>query len=157
MKENKVRRWLLGLVCASYSLSGLCANVSDFWQSTYPHLHEPTADSRPKVRTRADQKNIEALAAAGFGSAEIGIDFRADPISVRAALRTLLETSRRVGLHVDLAPGGGQPYVSPGIELKDSMQQLVLEAASVSGPIQYERTPRQPLRLAAEHTQGLFV
>src|SRR5580700_11511974 len=94
-KGNKVRRWLLGLVCASYSLPSLCADVSDFWQSTYPHLREPTADSRPKVRTRADQKNFEALAAAGFGSAEIGIDFRGDPTLVRPALRALLETSRR--------------------------------------------------------------
>jgi alpha-L-rhamnosidase len=152
VETNKVRRWLLGLVCASYSLSGLCADGSDFWQSTYPHLREPTADSRPKVRTRADQKNIEALAAASFGGAEIGIDFRADPTSVRAALRALLETSRRVGLHVDLAPGGGQPYVSPGVELKDSMQQLVSEAATVSGPMQYEWTPRQPSRLAGEAT-----
>jgi glycosyl hydrolase family 106( putative alpha-L-rhamnosidase) len=147
---NGVRRGLLGLVCASYSLPGLCFDVSDFWQSTYPHLREPTADSRPKVRTRADQNNIEALAAAGFGSAEIGINFRGDPTVVRPALRALLETSRRVGLHVDLAPGGGQPYASPGIELQDSMQQLVAEAAAVSGPMQYEWTPRQPSRLAGE-------
>jgi hypothetical protein len=148
--RNRVRRWLLGMVCASYSLPGLCADVGDFWQSTFPHLREPTADSRPKVRTRADQGNIEALAAAGFGSAEIGIDFRADPTLARPALRALLETSRRVGLHVDLAPGGGQPYVSPGIELQDSMQQLVPEASAVSGPMQYEWIPRQPSRLAGE-------
>jgi len=102
------------------------------------------------VRTRADQKNIEALAAAGFGSAEIGIDFRGDPTWVRPALRELLETSRRVGIYVDLAPGGGQPYVSPGIALQDSMQQLVTEAAAVNGPMQYEWTPRQPSRLAGE-------
>ena len=150
MKRNRVRWWLLGLVCASCSLPGLCADVSDFWQSTYPHLREPTTESRPKVRTRADQKNIEALAAAGFGGAEIGIDFRGDPTAVRAALRALLETSRRVGLQLDLAPGGGQPYVSPGIELRDSMQQLVSEAAAVNGPMPYEWTPRQPSRLAGE-------
>ena len=152
MKESKVRRLLAGLVCASYSLPSLCADVNDFWQTAYPHLREPTADSRPKVRTRADQKNIEALAAAGFGSAEIGIDFRGDPTLVRAAVRTLLETSRRVGLQVDLAPGGGQPYASPGIELQDSMQQLVSEATTLMGPMQYERTPRQPSRLAGEAT-----
>jgi alpha-L-rhamnosidase len=150
VKENTVRRWLLGLVCASYSLPSLCADTGDFWQTTYPHLREPTADSRPKVRTRADQKNIEALAAAGFGSAEIGIDFRGDPTVVRPALRSLLETSRRFGLHVDLAPGGGQPYASPGIGLADSMQQLILEAAPVAGPMQYEWTPRQPSRLAGD-------
>jgi hypothetical protein len=150
MKGNRVRRWLLGLVCTSFSLPGLCADVSDFWQSTYPNLREPTADSRPKVRTRPDQKNIEALAAAGFGSAEIGTDFRADPTLVRPALRALLETARRVGLHVDLAPGGGQPYASPGIELADSMQQLVSEAAAVTGPMRYEWTPHQPSRLAGE-------
>jgi alpha-L-rhamnosidase len=150
MKRNRVRGRLLGLVCASYSFPSLCADVSDFWQSTYPHLREPTADSRPKVRTRADQKNIEALAAAGFGSAEIGIDFRGDPTLVSPALRALLETSRRVGLHVDLAPGGGQPYASPGIELQDSMQQLVSDAVAISGPMQYEWIPRQPSRLAGE-------
>jgi alpha-L-rhamnosidase len=150
MKGNRVRRWLPGLVCTSFSLPSLCADVSDFWQSTYPNLREPTADSRPKVRTGADQKNIEALAAAGFGSAEIGTDFRADPTVVRPALRALLETARRVGLHVDLAPGGGQPYASPGIELADSMQQLVSEAAAVTGPMQYEWTRHQPSRLAGE-------
>jgi hypothetical protein len=153
VKGNSVRWWwLLGLVCASYSLPSLCADASDFWQSSYPHLREPTEDSRPKVRARADQKNIEALAAAGFGSAKIGIDFRGNPTLVRPALRALLETSRRVGLHVDLAPGGGQPYVSPGIELKDSMQHLVSEAAAVTGPLQYEWTPRQPSRLAGVAT-----
>ena len=150
VKGNNVRPWLLGLVCISYSLPSLCANAADFWQSAYPHLREPTADSRPKVRTRADRNNIEALAAAGFGSAEIGIDFRGDPNSVRADLRALLETARRVGLHVDLAPGGGQPYASPGIELQDSMQQLVCEAAALAGPKQYEWKPRQPSRLAGE-------
>ena len=150
MTINRVRPWLLGLICASYSLPGLCADAADFWQGTYPHLREPTADSRPKARTRADQKNMEALAAAGFGSAEIGIDFRADPNSVRPDLRALLETARRVGLHVDLAPGGGQPYASPGIALQDSMQQLVSEAAALSGPLQYEWKPRQPSRLAGE-------
>jgi alpha-L-rhamnosidase len=150
MKGNRIRQWLLGLACVSLSLPGLCADDSDFWHSTYPHLREPTADSRPKVRTRADQKNIEALAAAGFGSAEIGIDFRADPTLARPALRALLETSHNVGLHLDLAPGGGQPYASPGIELADSMQQLVLEAEAISGPMQYEWTPRQPSRLAGE-------
>ena len=147
---NSVRPWLMGLVCASYSLPGLCADASDFWQSAYPHLREPTADSRPKARTRADQKNMEALAAAGFGSAEIGIDFRANPTSARAALQALLETSRRVGLQVDLAPGGGQPYASPGIELQDSMQQLISDATVLTGPLQYEWTPRQPSRLAGE-------
>jgi hypothetical protein len=149
---NSLRQWLMGLACVLYSLPSLCADVDDFWQSTYPHLREPTGDSRPKARTRADQRNIEALAAAGFGSAEIGIDFRADPSSVRPALHALLENSRRVGLQVDLAPGGGQPYASPGIALADSMQQLVSEATALSGPMQYEWKPRQPRRLAGEAT-----
>ena len=118
-------------------------------------MREPTADSRPKVRTRADQKNIEALAAAGFGSAEIGIDFRGDPTSERAALRALLQTSRRVGLHLDLAPGGGQPYASPGIELKDSMQQLVSEAATVSGPMQHLHVDEQLPECARTHELDL--
>jgi hypothetical protein len=150
LKRNWGQRWLLGLICACYSAPSLCAEAADFWQSTQPHLREPTADSRPKVRTRPDQKNIEALAAAGFGSAEIGIDFHGDPASVRPALHALLETARRVGLHIDLAPGGGQPYASPGIELRDSMQQLVSEAAALNGPMQYEWKPRQPSRLAGE-------
>ena len=150
MTGNRAGRWLLGLVCASYSLPGLCAEASDFWQANYPHLREPTADSRPKVRTPGDQKNIEALAAAGFGSAEIGIDFRGDPTSVRPALRSVLETARRVGLQIDLAPGGGQPYASPGIDLADSMQQLITETAALSGPMQYAWTARQPPRLAGE-------
>jgi hypothetical protein len=149
MKGNRVGRWLLALACASISLPGLCAEAADFWQNAYPQLRVPTADSRPKARTRANQKNIEALAAAGFGSAEIGIDFRGDPTSVRPALRAVLEAARGVGLHVDLAPGGGQPYASPGIELADSMQQLITEtAATLIGPMQYTWIARQPSRLA---------
>src|ERR1700685_1959737 len=144
------RRWLPLLVCAKIAAPGLCAEVTDFWQSTYPHLLEPTADSRPKVRTRADPKNIESLAAVGFGSAEIGIDFRGDPSSVRPALHALLETAHRVGLRVDLAPGGGQPNASPAIDAADSMQQLVADAAALDGPRQYASAPRQPSRLAGE-------
>jgi hypothetical protein len=150
MMKSIVRRWLPLLACATISAPGLCAEVSDFWQTTYPHLLEPTADSRPKARTRATERNIEALAAAGFGSAEIGIDFRGDPSSVRPALHALLETSRRVGLHIDLAPGGGQPYVSPGIDAADSMQQLVADAAPISGPLEYAAAPHQPSRVAGE-------
>jgi alpha-L-rhamnosidase len=140
------------LLLATISVPALCAEAADFWQSTYPHLLDPTADSRPKARTRADQKNIEALSAAGFGSAEVGIDFRGAPSAVRPALRALLETAHRVGLHVDLAPGGGQPYVSPGIDVADSMQQLITDAAALDGPVQYASVPRQPSRLAGTAT-----
>jgi alpha-L-rhamnosidase len=142
--------WLFSL--AALSLEARPGDDPGYWQQHFPNLREPTADSRPKVRTRADRSNIEALAAAGFGSAEIGIDFRSDPRTARSALRDLLESAHRSGLHIDLAPGGPQPYVSPGIDEANSMQQLVGESVALTGPRDYAGAPSQPARLAGHAT-----
>src|SRR5580692_3017830 len=101
MNKFSVYRVLPWLMCAAALASAVqAADESAYWQQHFPTLREPTADSRPKVRTRADRSTIEALAAAGFGSAEIGIDFRADPNAARPALRDLLESAERAGLHI---------------------------------------------------------
>jgi hypothetical protein len=153
MNKFSVYRVLPWLMCAAALASAVqAADESAYWQQHFPTLREPTADSRPKVRTRADRSTIEALAAAGFGSAEIGIDFRADPNAARPALRDLLESAERAGLHIDLAPGGSQPYVSPGIDEANSMQQLVGESIAVTGPQNYAAVPSQPKRLAGHAT-----
>jgi hypothetical protein len=142
-------RLLPWLLCpAALTSEAYAADESGYWQQHFPNLREPTADSRPKVRSRADRSAIEALAAAGFGSAEIGIDFRSDPQTARPALRDLLVSAQRTGLHIDLAPGGSQPYVSPGIDEANSMQQLVGESIAMTGPQNYAAVPSQPKRLA---------
>jgi hypothetical protein len=149
MTKFRFGRALPWLLCVAASLSKAhTADEPAYWQQHFPNLREPTADFRPKVRTRADHDNIEALAAAGFGSAEIGVDFRADPQAARPALRALLDFAHREGLHIDLAPGGPQPYVSPGIDEANSMQQLVGESIAWTGATDYAAVPAQPARLA---------
>jgi hypothetical protein len=148
---TKIGLWRLlpWLLCTAAMTSGArAADTSEYWQQHFPNLREPTADSRPKVRSRADRSAIEALAAAGFGSAEIGIDFRSDPHTARPALRELLVSAQRTGVRVDLAPGGSQPYVSPGIDEANSMQQLLGESTAITGPQNYAAVPSQPKRLA---------
>ena len=153
MSKISFRRLLPSLLCAAALTSATqAADESGYWQQHFPNLREPTADSRPKVRTRADRSAIEALAAAGFGGAEIGIDFRSDPQTARPALRDLLVSARHMGMHIDLAPGGSQPYVSPGIDEANSMQQLVGESIAVTGPQDYAAIPSQPKRLAGHAT-----
>lgn len=140
---------LLALV-ASLSTYVCAAENVDFWQKNYPQLREPRSNSLPKVRTRAKIENIEAVGTAGFGAAEIGVDFRAPPAEARAALHALLESGHRSGVSIDLAPGGSQPYQSPGMDLADSMQQLVTDSIRVDGPKKLEWNPTQPQGLAGK-------
>jgi hypothetical protein len=149
MNKINFRRLLPWLICsAAFTSAAHAGDESGYWQQHFPNLREPTADSRPKVRSHADRSAIEALAAAGFGSAEIGIDFRSDPQTARPALRELLISAQRTGIHIDLAPGGSQPYVSRGIDEANSMQQLVGESMAVTGPQNYAAVVTQPKRLA---------
>jgi len=119
-----------------------------YWQQSFPQLREPPADDRPKVRSRPEQSNLEALAQAGFGSVELGVDFRATPQVAQRQLHTLLEGAARLGIHVDLAPGGSQPYASPGISEAGSMQQLIAQHIAVQGGLDYAAPIRQPEGLA---------
>jgi hypothetical protein len=50
-----------------------------YWRQDFAQLADPTPEFRPKARSRPESHNLEALAAAGFGSVEIGVDFRAAP------------------------------------------------------------------------------
>jgi alpha-L-rhamnosidase len=113
-----------------------------------PVSRDPPVNVRPKVRSRPSEQNLVALADAGFGSVELGVDFRASPEVARTELQALLAAARRVDVQIDLAPGGGQPYVSPGIAEADSMQQLSYEAFTVGGGQEYVSTVRQPEALA---------
>ena len=141
---------LLVALVASLSAYVCAADDVDFWQKNYPELREPRRDVLPKVRTRGKIENIEAIAAAGFGAAEVGVDFRSPPAEVRAALQALLESGRRSGVAIDLAPGGSQPYQSPGMDLADTMQQLVTDSMRVEGPKKLDFTPMQPQGLAGQ-------
>ena len=140
------------LCAAALSSAARAADEPGYSQQHFPNLREPTQEFRPKVRTHADRNSLEALAAAGFGSAEIGIDFRSDPQIAQRTLRDSLVSAQRAGLHIDLAPGGSQPYVSPGVDEANSMQQLVGESIAVTGPRDYSAAPSQPKRLAGHAT-----
>jgi hypothetical protein len=146
-----VRRFgvLMSLLAVSSSSSaGRAATEAQYWQQSFPELVDPSPDFRPKVRSRPMEGNLEALAAAGFGAVEVGIDFRAAPEVAQKALRDQLLQAQRLGIHLDLAPGGSQPYESPGISEADSMQQLVSEHVSVQGGTDYTGAVHQPEGLA---------
>jgi hypothetical protein len=81
-----------------------------YWEQRLPNLENPAQGVRPKVRARATDANLIALAQAGFGGVEVGIDWSLPPAQAREQLHELLQTARRVGLQLDLAPGGAQPY-----------------------------------------------
>jgi hypothetical protein len=83
---------------------------------------------------------------------ELGVDFHAAPEVARAQLANLLRAASRAGLHIDLAPGGGQPYVSPGIAEADSMQQLTSEAVALAGARELAQAVQQPAGLAGRAT-----
>jgi hypothetical protein len=123
-----------------------------YWRQVFPQLADPPAQFRPKARSRADDHNLEALAAAGFGGVEIGVDFRSEPSVAQRALHEQLLEAQRLGIHLDLAPGGSQPYESAGISEADSMQQLVMEHLSVQGDTDYAQTVRQPAGLVGHAT-----
>jgi hypothetical protein len=150
-----VRRFgvLMSLLSVSSS-SGAerAATDAQYWQQSFPELIDPSPDFRPKVRSRPVEGNLEALAAAGFGAVEVGIDFRAAPEAAQKALRDQLLQAQRLGIHLDLAPGGSQPYESPGISEADSMQQLVSEHVGVQGGTDYSGALRQPEGLVGHAT-----
>jgi hypothetical protein len=123
-----------------------------YWRQSFPQLADPTPEFRPKVRSRPQGHTLEALAAAGFGGVEIGLDFRAEPQVAQQELHEQLQEAQRRGIHLDLAPGGSQPYESPGISEADSMQQLVSERVSVRGGTDYAAMVSQPAGLVGHAT-----
>jgi hypothetical protein len=132
-------------------VAAAAADQSD-WPQLISHLQQPPIEFRLKARTAPASANLEALAAAGFGGAEIGVDFRTPPAQARQELADLLATGRRVHIQVDLAPGGAQPYVSPGISEADSMQQLVADARVLESDEPFNGEIRQPASLAGQAT-----
>jgi hypothetical protein len=127
------------------------ADIS-YWQQAFPQLVDPPASDGPKARSRPSVGNLEALAQAGFSGAEFGVDLRAEPQVARKKLHELLEAAQRLGMRIDLAPGGSQPYESAGISEADSMQQLVTEHLNVSGDTDYAAAPAQPAALVGHAT-----
>jgi hypothetical protein len=118
-----------------------------YWRQSFPQLTDPPPEFRPKVRSRPESHNLVALAAAGFGGVETGVDFRAEPQVAQQELHEQLQEAQRLGIHLDLAPGGSQPYESPGISEADSMQQLVAAQVSVAGGSDYAAVVSQPAGL----------
>jgi hypothetical protein len=104
------------------------------------------------VRTRPDSASLAALAAAGFGSAELGVNFAAGAGRAQETLHSALQTAHRLGLGVDLSPGGGQPYQSPGITEAGSMQQLLATHAGVAGGGVYSGAVNPPRWLVGQPT-----
>ena len=123
-----------------------------YWAQRFPNLEDPSPAVRPKVRARATQANVIALAKAGFGGAEVGIDWSLPPTQAREQLHQLLQTARRVGLQLDLSPGGAQPYQSPGVSEAGSMQELVTVAEKVDGGTVYNKVVQPPARLPGHPT-----
>jgi hypothetical protein len=139
---------LAGAVTASLSMATVASAQGSYWDQVFPQISDPTVDVRPKARTRAAPENLGALADAGFGSAEVGVDFAAGPEAAQRRSLALLEAARRVGMHVDWAPGGSQPYASAGIVETQSMQELLTEHIEVCGGAPFTGAIRQPARLA---------
>jgi hypothetical protein len=144
------------LVISAACLLGWHAAASAAGQADWPRLvsqlQQPPVEFRLKARTAPSSANLEALAAAGFGGVEIGVNFRALPAQAQRGLNDLLATGRKLHIQVDLAPGGGQPYVSPGISEADSMQQLVADAHELQSNQPFESEIRQPSALAGQAT-----
>ncbi len=111
-------------------------------------LRAPPRDERLKVRVRPDAANLAAIAAAGFGGVEIGVDFAAGARKARGALHAALQVAHRLGLGVDLSPGGAQPYQSPGITEAGSMQELLATHIGVEGGQAYTASVTPPRWLA---------
>ena len=115
-------------------------------------LRAPSRDVRLKVRARPDTASLAALAAAGFGSVELGVNFVAGASAARETLHSALQTAHRLGLGVDLSPGGAQPYQSPGISEAGSMQQLLATHADIAGGGEYAGAVEPPHWLVGEPT-----
>jgi hypothetical protein len=107
--------WLSLAAVSAVGLAHGAAAEQPYWQQSFPQLTDPPADFRPKVRSRPLEGNLEALAEAGFGGVEVGLNFRAEPDIAQRELHDQLLRAQRLGIHLDLAPGGSQPYESPGI------------------------------------------
>jgi len=136
------------LIAPAYLLPAGQAIAQDaYWQQVFPALSDPPVDSRPKARSRATPDNVEALAEAGFGGVEVGVDFQAGPARARSEMHALFEAAGRHGIHIDLAPGGSQPYVSAGITEAGSMQELVADPLQLEGGQLYVAQIQQPHRL----------
>jgi hypothetical protein len=148
----RYRFGMLMVVLALARVAPAAAADEPYWSQQLPQLADPTSEFRPKARSRPEGRNLEALAAAGFGGVEIGIDFRAEPQVAQQELHEQLQEAQRLGIHLDLAPGGSQPYESPGISEADSMQQLVMEHVSVPGGTDYAAALRQPTGLVGHAT-----
>jgi hypothetical protein len=141
------------ITCLSAAVACCAASISAAETLSWlPVSRDPPINVRPKVRSRASEQNLVTLAEAGFGGVEVGVNFHADSKDAQATLDSLLAAASRLGVQIDLAPGGGQPYVSPGIIEADSMQQLSSEALALEGNRDYVATVRQPATLAGHAT-----
>ena len=116
------------------------------------NLQNPSPAVRPKVRTRATEADLVALAHAGFGGAEVFIDWRLRPEQTREQLHQLLQVARHLSLQLDLSPGGSQPYQGAGVSEAGSMQELVTAAETVPGGTQYATVIQPPARLPGHPT-----
>jgi hypothetical protein len=120
-------------------------SAASAWENL-PGFQNPPVDVRLKARAGGVNANtpadLQELAETGFGAAELGINF-VDPAGLEM-LTTALRAARDYGIKVDLAPGGGMPYSTPGIPEADSMQQLTSVPSAVlvsDGTLVYNDVP----------------
>lgn len=118
------------------------ASVACNWD-ILPGFKDPPVDVRLKNRGGGNPAALQELAETGFGAAETGVNWD-DP----EQLSTLLQAAEEYGITIDLSPGGGMPYSTPGITEEDSQFQLtpVPSALLVSdGTLVYnDLAPRLP-------------
>ncbi len=144
MRKHRVMKsfviWLLFL-----GIFGGLVSAALAWE-ILPGFQNPSADVRLKARVptvdAATPTDLQELAQTGFGAAELGINFT-DPAGL-ANLTTALKAAKMNGIRVDLAPGGGMPYSTPGIAEADSMQQLTSVPSAVlvsDGTLLYNDLP----------------
>jgi hypothetical protein len=150
--RNRAALGAVALLAACALTPAAAPTGTPYWQQIFPDLADPPAMVRPKARTRGTIDNLQALAEAGFGSAEMGVDFQAASEAAQRDARALLEAAARLRIRVDWAPGGSQPYASAGVSEADSMQELVAEHLEMPGGQPYQGTVPQPARLAGHAT-----
>jgi hypothetical protein len=153
--ERSSRLKLVGLTAAislalAISLVFALAPIASA-SSALPGFSNPSASDRMKVRAGSADANAPAtlaeLAISGFGAAELGLNFDS---SGPTLLTAALGAAKSNGISVDLAPGGGMPYASPGISEQDSLQQLSSwwEIRTSDGTYTYNSQVPKPAGLA---------
>jgi hypothetical protein len=86
---------------------------------------------------------VDALAQAGFGTEQLGIDV-SNPAVAQTNLASALAEAKTDGIHLDTNITGSQAFASPALTTATSMQELVPAEAAVTGGSTYDAAPPYP-------------